>query len=312
MFWTKIKRVLKAGSISFWRNGSVSLASVLIMTVTLSVVTSLLLENAMMNSILSGLKDKVDVNVYFTTTANESDILDLQKEIQALPEVQSVQYISSEQALSDFRTRHQNDQLTLQALDELSGNPLGAVLNIKTKEPSQYEGLAQFLQSKSDLSANSGTSSIIDKINYNQNKVAIDNLSKVINATHQFGLFRAIFYILIALLISFNTIRLSIYSSREEIAVMRLVGASNTFIRGPFVVVGLMYGFIGTIITLAIFYPISYWVGTSGYGLSVLTGLNMFNYYVANFAQIFLIILVTGLVLGGASSYLAVKRYLKI
>ena len=146
MFWINVKRVLKSGFFSFIRNGFVSLSSILVMIVTLSVICGLIFLSAILNSSLDQVKNKVDVNVYFVTNANEDDILSLKKSVEALLEVEKVAYISRDQALNDFKERHKNDEFTLQALDELSDNPLGAVLNIKAKDPSQYEGIANFLQ----------------------------------------------------------------------------------------------------------------------------------------------------------------------
>ena len=145
MFWVNTKRIIRTGLLSFWRNAFVSLASVLVLTVTLFVIGSLVFNNALLQSSLDELKSKVDVNVYFVTSASESDVLALKKNLEAFPEVAEVSYVSREQALEDFRKRHENDERTLQALEELADNPLGAVLNVKTKEPSQYENLIRRL-----------------------------------------------------------------------------------------------------------------------------------------------------------------------
>src|SRR5581483_2624040 len=306
--WTKVKRVIRSGFISFWRNGYVSLASVLVMTVTLSVVAALIFVGAMLQSTLQGIKDKVDVNVYFLTTAPEDQIFSLENSIKAQPEVLNVTYTSREQALNNFRAKHATDQLTLQALDELNDNPLGASLNIKAKDPSQYESIAQFVETKA--AAISPSSSIIDKINYSENKAAIDALNRIIDSANRIGLILMVFFILISILITFNTIRLAIYISREEIAVMRLVGASNMFIRGPFVTVGLMYGFVSAVITLVLLYPITFGFGPLTAKLG--TGLNLFDYYIHHLWQISLVILGAGLILGAISSFLAVKKYLNI
>jgi cell division transport system permease protein len=308
MFWTKVKRVFRAGFISFWRNGYVSLASVLVMTVTLFVIATIIFVGAMLHSTLEGIKDKVDVNVYFVTTAGEDQILSLKKTIESQPDVESVTYTSREAALASFRERHASDQLTLAALDELNDNPLGASLNIKAKDPSQYQSIADFVAQKA--AALSPESSIIDKINYSENKAAIDALNRIIDSSNKIGLLIMAFFILIAILITFNTIRLAIYTAREEIAVMRLVGASKMFIRGPFMTVGLMYGLAGALIVLILLYPIT--LGLGGLTERLGTGLNLFDYYLGNFFQIFLIIIGSGLILGAISSYLAVKKYLKI
>ena len=177
--WAKTKRVIQSGFVNFWRNGSISLSAVLMMIIALFVISSVLFVGALLTSALNQIKDKVDINVYFVTTAQESDILSLQKTLQAMPEVKSVDYVSSDQALQDFKDRHVNDQSTLQALSELDKNPLGAVLNIKAQDPSQYESIAGFLQGKNFISRD-GTP-IVESVNYAKNKVAIDRLTAIIS-----------------------------------------------------------------------------------------------------------------------------------
>src|SRR3989344_1558967 len=148
MFWVNVKRVVRSGFTSFWRNSFVSLASIFVMTMTLMIVGSLMFLNALVGSFIDYVKDKVDVNVYFTTNIEEQPILDLKTSLETLPEVSFVTYTSRDDALANFRARHENDQLTLQALDELGENPFGAALAIKAKEPSQYEGIAAFLEDR--------------------------------------------------------------------------------------------------------------------------------------------------------------------
>ncbi len=309
MLWTSVKRIIRSGFFNFSRNAFVSLSSILVMVITLSVIASLIFLSAILTSSLDAIKSKVDINVYFVTTAQESDILALEKNLEALPEVESVTYTSRDQALADFKTRHQNDQFTLQALTELSDNPLGASLNIKAKDPSQYQGIADYLQNKSILSSQNGNS-IIDKVNYYQNKTAIDKLSQIIATADRLGTILAFALIAVSVLITFNTIRLAIFISKEEISVMRLVGASAAYIRGPFIVVGTIYGAVSGIITLILCYPVTLWLGraTSSFFLSV----NVFDYYTSNFAEIFFIIMLSGMAIGALSSYLAVRKYLKI
>ena len=144
--FTSLKRILRSGFVDFWRNSFVSLASVFVITVTLFVIGSLVFLRAVLDSSLTQLKEKVDINVYFVTTAAEEDILGIQTSLEQLPEVAVVEYVSRDQALAKFRERHENDQLTLQALDELNDNPLGAVLNVRAKDPSHYESIARFLE----------------------------------------------------------------------------------------------------------------------------------------------------------------------
>lgn len=309
MMWTSIKRITRSGFFSFWRNGFVSISSVLVMIITLFVITATIFLGAILNASLQEIKNKVDINVYFVRTAPEEDILSLQKALEALPEVKApVEYVSREDALADFRQKHQDDQFTLQALDELGENPLGASLNIRAKEPSQYEGIAEFLKSKGALSKDG--LAIIDKVNYYQNKDAIDTLSRMIDSANRLGLILTLFLVCVSILITYNTIRLAIFMSRDEISVMRLVGASMMYIRGPFVVSGAIYGVVSGFITLILFFPITLWLGNATAEFFV--GLNVFSYYIENFAQIFLIVIFSGAAIGAISSFLAVRKHLKV
>ncbi len=308
MFLIKVKRILKAGFVSFWRNGFVSLSSVLIMTVTLSVIGILIFGNAVLDTSLVSLKNKVDINVYFLTKAPEPDILELKSSIESLPEVKEVEYLSREQVLEDFKKRHENDNLTLQAIEELGENPLNAVLNVRAKEISQYESIAKFLESENVLSKDGAQ--IVDKVNYNRNKAAIETLGRVTSGARSLGFATVIIFCLLSFAIIFNTIRLIIYNSREEISVMRLVGASTRYIRGPFVVSGTMGGVIAGIVTLILFYPLLLWLDPKM--VNFFSGFSLIGYYFSNFFQIFFIIIGTGTVLGAVLSYLAVRRYLKV
>ncbi len=305
MFWLNTRRIIKSGFVSFWRNGFVSLSSVLIITLTLFAVGSVVFTGALLNSSLQEIKSKVDVNVYFVPNASEADVLALKNKIESLPEVALVQYVSKDEALQNFKNRHANDQITLQALEELGENPLGAILNIKAKETSQYEGIAKFLDAEAGSDG-----AFIDKINYYQNKTAIDTLTRIIDGGTKIAIGITLILVLISILIAFNTIRLAIYIAREEISVMRLVGASNRYIRGPFIMAGIMYGFVSAIITLAFFYPATFWL--SSITETFFSGFNVLSYYIANFVHIFILIAGTGVVLGAVSSYLAVRKYLRI
>lgn len=308
MFLIKVKRILKAGFVSFWRNGFVSLSSILIMTVTLSVIGILIFGNAILDTSLISLKNKVDINVYFLTKAPESDILELKSSIESLPEVKEVEYLSREQVLEDFKKRHENDNLTLQAIEELGENPLNAMLNVRAKEISQYESIAKFLESKNALSKD-GTQ-IVDKVNYNRNKAAIETLGRVTSGARSLGFAIVIVFSLLSVVITFNTIRLIIFNSREEISVMRLVGASTRYIRGPFVVSGTMSGVIAGFVTLILFYPLLLWLDPKM--VNFFSGFSLMGYYFSNFFQIFFIVVGSGTILGGVLSYLAVRRYLKV
>ncbi len=307
MLWTNIKRVVKAGSVYFWRNAFVSLSSVMVMVITLSFLTGLIFGNAALQATLASLKQKVDMNVYFVPSADPEDILALQQLLEKKPEVVSVTYTSREEALEALKNRHPDDG-TVEAINELGDNPLGAVLNVQTKDPSHYEALARFLKTDNAVSPNG--SSIIRKVNFYDHETAINALSRIIDATNRLGLILTIVFVAISLVIAFNTIRLTIYNSREEIAVMKLVGATNKYVRGPFMVSGVMCGVAAAAVTLVIFFFLVYY--TRDFTQNFFIGIDFFAYYRANFAQIFGIVAGSGVLIGAISSYLAVRRYLKV
>ena len=308
MYITKIKRVLRTGLTNLWRNGFVSLSSLVVMFITLFMISSLIFTSAILKFSLQEIKDKVDINVYFTSQAGEADIFSLKKSIEGISEVSSVTYVSKEEALVNFKERHKDDSLTLEALEELGENPLTASLSIKAKEPSQYETIAKFLDNEDPLAG--GDNSIIEKVNYYQNKVVIERLTKITDAANTVGFWVAILFIIISVIITFNTIRLAIFISKDEISVMRLVGASGRYVKGPFVVSGILYGIVSAALVIIVFFILTYWVGNLSKNFFV--GLDLFDFYLKNFGQIFLIIFGSGIALGAVSSYLAVKRYLKI
>ncbi len=304
---TSLKRVIRAGFVGFWRNAFVSLSAIFVITVTLTVVGGSMLISQLLKVSLIQIQEKVDINVYTVTTADERDVLGLKESLEQLPDVREVVYTSREDALEQFRIRHQNDQLTIQALEELGENPLGASLSIRAKETSQYESIALFLKAQQDVESTDAP--LIDKINYNNNKEAINKLTSIIDTVKRSSFVAMLVLIGSSILIAFNTIRLAIYTSREEISVMRLVGASNMFIRGPFVLQGVLYGLISGVITLLILYPAVLWLGPS---TEVFFEFNIFNYFVENFGHLFTILVGSGIVLGVVSSTLAIARYLRV
>lgn len=306
MFWVDIKRIMRSGVVSFRRNGIVSVAAVLITTITLSVIAGLIFLQAILNFSLASIRDKVDVTIYFTSTAQESTIMDLKGSLEKLPEVAKVDYISEEQALAEFKERHQNDYVTLQALEEIGDNPLGASLNVKAIETSQYETVVKFLEG--DSAAVKTASASIDKINYYQNKAVIDRLSVLANGAERLGYIISLVMVIISIMITFTTVRLAIFIAREEISIMKLVGAGTRYIRGPFMMEGIIYGLVASVITMLIFYPFTYWMGNH---LGDFFGMNLYDYFTSNFFQIFAIVLTSGIVIGVISSWIAVSRYLR-
>jgi len=306
MFFIKMKRVIVSGYRNFTRSGFTSMASILIMTITLFVITSLIFIQAALNSSLDDIKEKVDVTVYFVPNTGDSSIQNIEDALRKLPEVRDISYTSQEEALTEFKEKHSGDYLTLQALDELDENPLGASLNIKAKDPSQYESIVKYFENDGALSEQDVTT--IDKIDYHQNKIVIERLTSIINGARKLGFAVSLILVLISLVITFSTIRLIIYMSREEINVMKLVGAGEGYIRGPFIVSGALVGIVASIATILIFIPVSIWLGNQ---MTDFVGINLYTYYKSNFLQLFIIMLGSGISIGVISSIFAIHRYLR-
>jgi cell division transport system permease protein len=303
---TGFRRVVKSGFVGFWRSAYVSLASVFVLTVSLFVIGATMFLDQLLVSSLSTLQSKVDINVYFVPDAPQEEIDQLTASVEALPDVQNVIFTSREEALERYRSDNQDNEIAIQALEELNENPLGANLAIQAEQTSQYEQIANFLDEQQ--AAESPTTPVIDSVNYRDNQDSIERLTSIINASEQAGLLVMIVLLIASVLITFNTIRLAIYTAREEISIMRLVGASNMFIRGPFMLQGIMYGLIAAVLACLIFYPIMLWLGP---GTEEFFEFNLLTYYTDNLLYIFLVLAGIGVSLGLVSSALAIARYLK-
>lgn len=300
-----LKRTIRSGWIGFSRSSIISFASILVVTITLSVIAGIIFSQAILTSSLNEIKNRVDITIYFKLNTPEDEIHNFETALKQLPEVAKIDFVSAEQSLANFKKKHENDYLTLQALEELDENPLGAYITVKAKEATQYESIAKSLGADSDLIKNSA--GIIDKINYNQNKAVIDRLVSLIAGAKKLGFLLTLLLMIVSVIITYNTIRLTIFFSKEEIGIMQLVGANRFYVRGPFLVQGMIYGIISSVVTLIIFLPITYWLGKNMAGF---LGFNAFDYYLANFWQILLIIFGSGIILGVFASFLAINKYL--
>lgn len=307
IMWTAIKRIIRAGFVGFWRNAFVSAAAIFVMTVALFVIGATMMIDKLLGVSLENIQDKVDINVYFVPSADQVEIDSLQLSLESLPDVEEVVFTSREKALEEFSQRHQNDEIIMQGLEELGDNPLGSSLSIRAKETSQYEGIAAYLREQQAVE--DPQSPLIDEVNFVKNKEAIEKLTAIINAVERSTFIAMIVLLSASILITFNTVRLAIYTTREEISVMRLVGASNMFIRGPFMLQGIMYGLASGVLALLILYPIVLWIGPE---TEQFFQFNLFTYFVSDFGYIFSVLVGSGVVLGMVSSLLAVARYLRV
>ncbi len=300
---TTLFRILKFGFQTFTRNALLSATTTAVMVLAVLMFNGLLVFNVVANSAISSLQDKIDISVYFKSGASEDQILAMEKGLQSLPEVKGVEYISQEKALEIFKTTHGDNDAVTQALSELQVNPLLASLNIKAKDPELYPTIAGYFE-------NASVQPLIEKVTYGENKDAINRLAAIISTVKSVGLGTTIFLALVAVLVTFNTIRLAIYSNREELAVMRLVGASNKFINGPYVIAGVIYGILAALVGIFVSAPLV--LAGSPYVHAFIPDLSLASYLGTHVPQFLFYQLMFGVLLGAVSAVVAARRYLKI
>ncbi len=299
----KLKRTFLEGCKNFVRNKWLTLATVILLSLSLYVVgiTSLLVIAG--NISLNNIKKSIDISIYFNPGVSRERINQIKKEIEKNPEIKGVEYVSKEEALNDFMRTSQSDPVISQALEEIGENPLLDSLVIKAKSPDQYEQISQYLEKASFQED-------IDSINYGKNKETIDRLNKIIKLIEKTGLVAGVIFLIIAILITFNTIRLNMYARQHEFEIMRLVGASNLYVEMPSLFEGMFYGIIGAMVAIGL--SVTTVKAISPMTQGVVPGGDLLKFYFDYFWIISGAIVLLGLILGVISSFIAIRRYLKI
>jgi len=276
-----------------------------IIVLTLFSLTTLILVNAIADYAVNSVKDTVDVSLYFDNTITEESIKSLQTELQKIIEVKDVSYITADEALIKFKETHQNDPDIQAALAELDKNPLGGTLVLTAQRIEQYPVIMEKLK---ELKADS----LAEKIDYNDHQKLIERINSFTAKLRSFVLALSIIFIVVAILTVFNTIRMGIYIHRTEIGVMRLVGASNWFIRLPFILEGLLYAIFGClvfwgVIALALHFT-GDWIN------SFLSGINfdIRSYLNSNILNILGFEFIVVAVINMISAVFAMRKHLKV
>lgn len=288
---------------NFWRNGWLSLATVSILILSLYVVSVIYVVTLTVDGVLKNVQEKVNVSVYFKPDVAEEKIAEMEKYLKDYAEVKSVDYVSKEQALEDFKKNNAGEPVILQSLQEIGENPLQASLVVKANNAGQYQNVVDYIN-KSDFKEDIG------RINYGKNKEIIEKLNGIIAAIRKTGITLALIFAAIAILVIFNTIRITIYTHRHEIEIMRLVGASNSYIRLPFAFEGIIYGLAASLVSMAILFATLKFMAP--YVSSVIPSENLIAFYLSHFWKIFGIQVLVGSFLGISGSWIAMRKHLKI
>lgn len=298
-----IKRILHLGWKAFAREKGIMVATVFVLFLVISLIGSLFLLRDMGNFLVASIQERIDISIYFKDTASEDDILTIKKQIIEFPEIKKVVYVSQDKALNNFVEDHKDDFNLMGSIEELGVNPFLASLNIQAWKPSQYESVYAFLTT---LEADE----IINKIDYFQRESVIQKICSWSSTLSQAGIYVVIILFLIAIIVTLNTVRLSIYNSKKEIEIQRLVGASDWFIRGPFLIQGLLCGSVASSISFLGLGFVCWFF--SARVMNLFLDFNIFELFMDRFWVLALIQLVVGVGLGVIASHIAVRRYLKV
>ncbi|MFA6919391.1 MAG: permease-like cell division protein FtsX [Patescibacteria group bacterium] len=290
---------------SFWRNFWLSLATIVIIFLTFLSINFLIGINAVSDSALAAVKDRVDISVYFKPEVPEAKISEIKSHLGSMAQVKEIIYKSPEQNLKEFQDRHKNDANIQETLKELEGNPLGGTLIIRAGQLSEYPEILKAVD-------NPAYTDLIEEKNYEDHQLVISRINDISDNVRKGAILISILFVLIAILIVFNTVRIAIFTHQNEISIMKLVGASNWFIRAPFILESIFSGIIGCLLALAVVYPLLSLIQPQLSSFFNGANFDLIGYFNGHFIWIVGGQLVGIILLNFISSGAAISRYLKV
>lgn len=298
-------RILKSAVQDFFRNFWLSLITVTILALSLFSINFMIVVGVISNTAINSVEEKIDLSLYLKTDATESDIAVLKKDIEDQPAVEKVVYVSKVQALESFQAKHKDDQSIQEALREVGNNPLSASLVIEAKNLSGYTEVINKLDTLSKYN-------IIESKNFDDHEALLKTMNNITEKTRQVGLIVSLIFVAITILVVFNAIRIAIYTHQKEIRIMKLVGASNWFIRAPFLVEGILYSLVGVVAVVLLFYPFLQLLQPYLATFFNSGELNLIKYFNDNFIAIFGLQFIAAGVINTLAGLIAVGKYLKV
>jgi cell division transport system permease protein len=301
--FTTLFRITKFAWQDFWRNIWLTIITITVITLTLISISLLAIFNDLTAATINSIQKKIDVSIYLKNTVTNDQIKQLNQYLERIPEVDELVFVSSEQALKKFRKKHQSNEAIISSLEELGENPLGPSFVIRSEQIENYPIILN------KINEFKNTDIIADK-NFDNYQLIIARFDSFSTKVKQVGLGLSIIFGIITILIVFNTIRVSIYTHEKEIGIMKLVGATNLFIRAPYLAEGIVYSIVSAILTYLIFYPLvnimhphfwQYFEGT----------FNLQTYFFGPFVKILFFELMGMIIINIIASSFAIRRYLK-
>lgn len=306
--WITFIRMCRYGVNNFSRNAWLTVAATAVMTITLLIIFSTLVARTILLNTVSDLQKKVDISIYLENDVDRDDVDELIKKLHALPEVATTSYVSSEQAREQYIDQNNPSVEELDSLAELE-NPFPQTIRVNPKSLNNMASIEKLVTNDDDFQQ---AVSPDHKPSFaGERRESIENIGRSVYVAERAGLVASAVFISISVLIIFNTIRMAIFNRKEEIEMMKLIGAEKNFIQGPFIVEGVMYGFFAAVIAFVIGL-----VGLSvlepklkAYGISI--G-DTYGFILAASPFIIASLIFIGALIGIISSFFAVRKHLKI
>lgn len=302
-----LRRIIRTGMLNFIRNAWLGVAAMAVMVITLTFILFSVIANATFSNTVQQITDKIDISVYLKDTVDSKTTKSLIEQLRSVDNVKSVQFVSKDDALEAYKKQNANNLDLLLAISQ-TDNPLPATLQIKPKDPNKIESIKSFLEKKEIKDLQS------DETSYSgDRKDAIDKITHATAFFRKVGVVGVLVFAFISMLIIFNTIQMAIFNRRDEITIMRLLGASTNFIRGPFIVESIIYGIVSGVLSIVIVHGVftvsAHTFEASSLGL---LDINFSNQYFADKYWLFVAMqLGIGILIGAISSLIATRRYLK-
>lgn len=297
-------RIIKFAFQNFYRNFWLSIVTVTILVVTLFSITSLITLNVVSDQVVKSIEDKIDVSVYFKQDVGESQILRVKADLSSLNEVEKLTLVGKEEALNLFKEKHKDDSSIISSVDELDENPLPNFLIIKASDTSGYPAILKILE-KNEYN------DIIERMDFDDHQVVIGKIALIKDRVSKLGVIIIAIFGFIASLIVFNTVRIAIYTHRSEIKIMKLVGATNWFIRAPFLFEEAFYALLSCFILISLFYPLLSFIQPH-FNYFLEYNFDLISYFKENFFYIFGLEFVIIVAINILSSFIAMKKYLRV
>lgn len=308
--FTSLNRIIKFGFQGFWRNIWLSIINITILVLTLFAINFLISFNLLADNAIDLVGDKVDVNLYFKENVSNEKIEEINQKISASDYIETTEFVSAEDSLNDFIAKHESDEYILEAVEELKEDDSQIFLSslrIRAKDMDMYDEILEELEESQYSSLFE-----IDESEFQDYTDMTNRLSNISSRIKFFGYAVSMVFILIALLMVYNTIKIATYTHREEIGIMRLVGATNNFIKSPFIFEIILYNFVAVVLVAVLFY--SFLSAMNPLLIKLFEGypLNLTSYFNSNFIWIFggefLVMSIFSII----SSSIAIKKFLKI